>query len=182
MPWAVGLLAITDGSRELCWDAALAKGLPIYGLRDELRLSMTRLRAASVLSALAFGVFDCRNGADLNQVVIDDHREGVRWSGGPQQMETTVVLREGYEIPQAAGAQGEWRDRGSRRSAPALQRWRCQPVVATALHHARCPRHAAGRRIAPPRRAKHHIEHASASASQHSAPRQPRRHRRNQSQ
>lgn len=107
------LMAITSPARELCWDAALAKGLPIYGVRDELRLTMTRIRATSVLSALAFGVFDCRNGSDLSGLSIEDHREGVRWAGGPESMETAIVLREGYEIPQAPGPAGEWRDRGN---------------------------------------------------------------------
>ena len=108
-----GLLAIDEPSRELCWDAALAKGLPIYGIRDELRLSLTRQRASSILSALAFGVFDCRNGTALDEVSVEDHREGVRWSGVPDSAQTVIVLREGYEIPQPPGAEGAWRDRGN---------------------------------------------------------------------
>jgi len=108
-----GLLAIETGEGELCWDAALAKGLPIYGLRDELRMVCRRVAATSVLSALAFGVFDCRQGAELEAVQVHDDRNGVAWSGGPDDLQVSVILREGYEVHQANGPAGQWRDRGN---------------------------------------------------------------------
>ena len=108
-----GLIAITSGDRELCWDAALAKGLPIYGLRDDLILTMTRLRAASVMSALAFGVFHCVKGKAFATMQLEDERQGVTWSGGPEDLSTAVILREGYEAQRLSGPAGEWRDRGN---------------------------------------------------------------------
>lgn len=106
-----GLLAIDSPEREACWDAALAKGLPIYGVRDEIRCSCRRLSAASVFASLAFGNFTCRRG--LPHLSITDDRRSVSWQGGPDGLSTTVIIREGFEAATIAGGSGRWADRGS---------------------------------------------------------------------
>ncbi|TVR43525.1 MAG: hypothetical protein EA402_09490 [Planctomycetota bacterium] len=106
-----GLVAIDGPERLACWDEALAKGLPIYGLRDYLHLELNRPQPSAVLAALAFGNFSCRRG--LDQVVITEDRFGVSWQDPEhRQLSVSAVLRQGFEAPLGAAAEGRWQDSG----------------------------------------------------------------------
>lgn len=106
-----GLIAIDSPERELCWDAALGKGLPCYGVRDTLHLECPRATPQAALSALAFGLFTCHNG--WTGLQINEDRNGVSWSSEDgRSVQARVLVRDGFEMASMDGAQGSWRDRG----------------------------------------------------------------------
>ncbi|TVR13233.1 MAG: hypothetical protein EA401_07335 [Planctomycetota bacterium] len=106
-----GVLAIDTAQRELCWDAALGKGLPCYGIRDMLRLDCTRPNPQAALSALAFGLYFCHDG--WPGVRITEDRQGISWASEDGcNLQARVLIRDGFEVACIEGPQGSWKDRG----------------------------------------------------------------------
>jgi hypothetical protein len=103
------LVSIDTADDEACWDAALSKGLPIYGLRGEIVASVRRATSIDLLGALAYGLFHCREG--LVATVITEERSGVSWEI-PAAESVQVILRDGFEAASIPGPSGSWTDRG----------------------------------------------------------------------
>jgi len=106
----VRLFAITQEADLACWDAALALGVPVYGVRGCLVADLVRARPANLLSALAYGGALCCDG--LEPVALLEDRHGVRWTL-PVPGEGAVIVRQGFEIARIAGSEGQWIDRGN---------------------------------------------------------------------
>jgi len=113
MPFADGVRLIGIGSEadEACWDAALTLARPVYGVRGLISCEVLRPHPASVLSALAYGVFVCEEGLTLSE--LQEDRRGVRWVSGRADAVAGVVIRDGYEAASLPGPAGQWRDLGS---------------------------------------------------------------------
>jgi hypothetical protein len=106
----VRLFAITSEADLACWDAALALGVPVYGVRGCLVADLVRARPANLLSALAYGGALSCDG--LEPAVLLEDRHGVRWAL-PTAGEGAVIVRQGFEIARIAGTEGQWIDRGN---------------------------------------------------------------------
>lgn len=104
------LFAITTAADEAAWDAMLTLGQPVYGVRGTIACACRTAHPGAVISALAYGTFTCEEG--LPVAVLDESRQGVKWSL-PQDAETVVIIRNGFEAGHIKGTAGEWRDRGS---------------------------------------------------------------------
>jgi len=113
MPFADGvrLLGIGSEADEACWDAALTLARPVYGVRGLISCEVLRPHPASVLSALAYGVYVCEEGLTLTE--LHEDRRGVRWACTRDDAVASVVIRDGYEAASLSGSQGQWRDLGS---------------------------------------------------------------------
>ncbi len=105
------LLAIASPEDEACWDEALSLGRPSYGVRGRLACEVLSARPASVLSALAYGLFVCEQGLALSRLLED--RSHVEWDCGQADASASVVIRGGFEAAVIPGAQGAWQDRGT---------------------------------------------------------------------
>jgi hypothetical protein len=117
--FGTGRIAFADGARllgiaseadEACWDAVLSLGRPIYGVRGTLACEVMSAHPASVLSALAYGMFVCEEGMTLRSLVED--RSQVSWDAGRADATAAVIIRDGFEAAQVSGASGQWRDQG----------------------------------------------------------------------
>ncbi len=107
----VRLFSIASDADEACWDAMLSLGQPVYGVRGLIACEVLRPHPASVLSALAYGLFVCEEGARLVSLLED--RAGVAWEVADAAAKATVVIRGGYEAAILTGASGSWKDRGN---------------------------------------------------------------------
>ncbi len=105
------LLGIGTPEDEACWDEALSLGRPSYGVRGRLACDVLSPRPASVISALAYGLFVCEQGMDLKSLLED--RGHVAWDCGRADASASVVIRNGFEAATVPGAAGEWQDRGN---------------------------------------------------------------------
>ena len=106
----VRLFGITDEADVAAWDALLAMGQPVYGIRDRLTIEILRPHPASILSALAYGTFTCDDGLVLTG--LQEDRAGIAWSSDCATT-ATAVIRDGFEagtIRTAAGAIGKRAD------------------------------------------------------------------------
>jgi hypothetical protein len=106
----VRLFAIASEADLACWDAALALGVPVYGVRGTVVTDLVGARPANLLSALAYGGALCCEG--LEPVALLEDRAGVRWTL-PEDGEGAVIVRQGFEVARIAGREGAWVDRGS---------------------------------------------------------------------
>lgn len=106
----VRLFAIATAADEAAWDAMLSLGQPVYGVRGAIACACRTTHPGAVISALAYGTFTCEEG--LPVAVLDESRQGVKWSL-PQDADTAVIIRNGFEAGHIQGTAGEWRDRGS---------------------------------------------------------------------
>jgi hypothetical protein len=106
----VRLFAITSEADEQCWDAMLTHGQPIYGIRDTVACPVRQAHPAAIISALAYGTFTCEAG--LSVAVLDETRSGVSWEL-PENAETSVIVRDGFEADRITGHKGAWKDRGN---------------------------------------------------------------------
>ena len=109
----VRLFGIGCAQDEACWDAALSAGLPVYGVRDQLRIDVSQARrrdAGAVLLSLAYGLFTCGDGLQPEQLVED--RGGVAWRFA-ETVATAVMVKGGFEADRINADHGSWRDRGS---------------------------------------------------------------------
>ena len=116
MPLAQGvrLVGIARDEDERCWDAALSLGLPLYGLRGDLRLDLSGSRrrdAGAVLLALAYGLYTCGEGLQPHE--LQEDRAGVSWHFERDDVQAAVIVKGGFEAAVIDGARGAWRDRGS---------------------------------------------------------------------
>lgn len=105
----VRLFGITTDADVACWDAALAVGMPVFGVRGTVVTSVTRPDALALLSALAYGNFLCEDGLSLTR--CDETPLGVDIEA-TEAVEATVVIRGGFEAARLAGRSIAWRDRG----------------------------------------------------------------------
>ncbi|MDA3963693.1 MAG: hypothetical protein PF961_23135 [Planctomycetota bacterium] len=109
----VRLFAFTTAEDEACWDAALSAGLPVYGLRDQLRIDLGSARrrdAGAALLSLAYGLFTCGQG--LVPAELEETRSGVRWRFD-EPVTASVIVRGGFEANTVQGDTGSWTDRGT---------------------------------------------------------------------
>jgi len=106
----VRLFAITRDADVACWDAALALGVPVYGVRGCLVADLVRARPANLLSALAYGGALSCDGLEPEALLED--RQGVRWTLSAAG-EGVVIVRQGFEMARIAGREGQWIDRGN---------------------------------------------------------------------
>lgn len=106
----VRLFAIATPADEAAWDAMLSLGQPVYGVRGAVACACRTAHPGAVISALAYGTFICEEG--LPVAVLDESRQGVKWSL-PQDADTAVIIRNGFEAGHIRGTAGEWHDRGS---------------------------------------------------------------------
>jgi hypothetical protein len=104
------LFAIADPADEDCWDAILSLGQPVYGVRGTLACEVMRPRPASVLSALAYGMFTCEQGLSLR---LHEDRAGVAYECEDDGAVGTVIIRNGFEAARLSGRRGEYRDLGT---------------------------------------------------------------------
>lgn len=110
----VRLFGIATEADESCWDAALSVGLPIYGLRGQLRIDLSTARRkdlSAVQMALAYGLYTCGEGLQPEQ--LDEDRAGVSWRFARDDVRASVIVKGGFEAAAIDGAEGAWRDRGS---------------------------------------------------------------------
>jgi hypothetical protein len=115
----VRLFSIAAPADEACWDALLTLGQPCYGVRDEVVVEVVNPRPASIISALAFGVFYCHDG--LEPLSLDEDREGVRWRTAVP-TNGSVIGRGGFELASSTGSEGAWADRGNEGSVRVVLR------------------------------------------------------------
>jgi len=106
----VRLFAVATETDMACWDAALALGMPVYGVRGCLVVDLVRARPANLRSAMAYGGMLCCEGLEPEALLED--RNGVRWTL-PSTGEGVVIIRQGYEVARVAGREGAWIDRGN---------------------------------------------------------------------
>ncbi len=118
----VRLIAIDNDVDEACWDAALACGMPVYGVRGVCALDVARADATSAILALGLGGFTCGD-RELAQLIED--RAGTRWRVAGADADAavaTVVVRGGFEAAEIRGAEGTWVDRGDEGSVRVVVR------------------------------------------------------------
>ncbi len=106
----VRLLAVADPADEACWDALLATAVPVYGLRGLALVDVLSPHPASVLSALAYGVFLACDG--LEPRTYDEDRTGMRWTT-QESVEASVFAKGGYEVQTGFGTAGAYQDQGT---------------------------------------------------------------------
>jgi hypothetical protein len=106
----VRLFAIGDPADELCWDAALTLGQPVYGLRGVISCTVSSAHPAAVVSALAYGNFCCEEGLRLER--LEEDRSGVRLAAR-QPFTAAVIVRGGFEAARLQGAEVRWEDQGN---------------------------------------------------------------------
>lgn len=94
------LFAITTAADEACWDALLATGQPVYGIRGIANLEVMRATAPAVISALAYGLFTCDEGLSLTG--LHEDRAGVAYACD-RATEATVIIRGGFEAETLRG-------------------------------------------------------------------------------
>lgn len=107
------LFAITTPEDEACWDALLATGQPVYGIRGIANMEIMRATAPAVISALAYGLFTCDEGLSLTG--LHEDRAGIAYAC-ERATEVTVIIRGGFEaeiLRGEAGAQVVRKDRGN---------------------------------------------------------------------
>lgn len=114
-----GRMALADGPRlldiatpedEACWDELLSLARPVYGVRGQLACEVLSPRPASVLSALAYGMFVCEEGLALERLLED--RVHVAWRVADPACRTSVIIRGGFEATTIVSAEGAWQDQG----------------------------------------------------------------------
>ncbi len=108
----VRLLAIDSDADEACWDAALACGLPVYGVRGVCVLDVARADPAAAILALGLGGFTC---GDRELAELTEDRVGTGWRVAGDDADAavaTVIVRGGFEAATIRGPAGAWRDRG----------------------------------------------------------------------
>jgi len=112
MSFADGVRLVGIGSEEdeACWDVALTLARPVYALRGTIRCQVLQAHPASVLSALAYGVFTCEEGLRLSSLRED--RSGVSWACDRADAVANVIIRDGYEVATISGPTGSWKDSG----------------------------------------------------------------------
>ncbi len=107
----VRLFAMADADDEACWDAMLALGQPVYGLRGRQRIDCAVLHPASAISSLAFGMYVCEDGMEVAE--LHEDRAGVRWRiAGTGPAEAQVIGRGGFPLATIAGTSGAYADTG----------------------------------------------------------------------
>ena len=107
------LFAIATLADEACWDALLATGQPVYGIRGIASMELMRATAPAVISALAYGLFTCDEGLSLTG--LHEDRAGVAYACD-RATAATVIIRGGFEaetLRGAPGAQVVRKDRGN---------------------------------------------------------------------
>jgi hypothetical protein len=107
----VRLFAISTPADVGCWDAALSRGLPVYGLRGTIAADVLTPRPTGVISALAYGLFLCEEGLRLTH--FNEDRAGLTWTCAESDAVATVVARGGFEIATIPGPTGSWQDLGN---------------------------------------------------------------------
>ncbi len=105
----VRLVAVADPADEACWEALLATAVPVYGLRGVAVVDVLSAHPASVLSALAYGVFLACDG--LEPQSYDEDRSGMRWSTH-EPVQATVLAKGGFEVQTTTGCVGAYQDQG----------------------------------------------------------------------
>jgi len=109
----VRLFALTTPADVVCWDAALALTMPVYGVAGTCVCELVRPRPANAISALAYGGFLACEGLVPTSLLED--RTGVRWelpaSAAPA--EADVIVRGGFSAAQTQGLTGSWTDQGN---------------------------------------------------------------------
>lgn len=105
----VRLFGFADEADLACWDAALAAGLPVFGVRGTVVTSAVRPDALAMLSALAYGNVLCEEGLHLRR--CDETPQGVDIAAD-EELEATVVIRGGFEAARLTGRELRWRDQG----------------------------------------------------------------------
>jgi hypothetical protein len=106
----VRIFAITQPADEACWDAILSHGQPVYGVRGTVACATRTAHPGAVISALAYGTFTCEE--HLAVAKLDESRTGVSWEL-PNEAETSVIVRDGFEAAKIIGRSGTWNDKGS---------------------------------------------------------------------
>ncbi len=109
----VRLFSIVRPADEACWDALLAHGQPVYGVRGIVTVEVMTLHPAGVVSALAYGLFTCDEGLSLTG--LHEDRAGVAYACD-RPTTATVLIRHGFEAAEIRGAADEqvrWLDRGN---------------------------------------------------------------------
>lgn len=109
----VRLFAISQPADEACWDALLAHGQPVYGVRGIVSIEVMTPHPAGVVSALAYGLFTCDEGLSLTG--LHEDRAGVAYACACATT-ATVLIRHGFEAAELRGeahAQVRWLDRGN---------------------------------------------------------------------
>jgi hypothetical protein len=106
----VRLLAIESEEDEACWDVALTLARPVYGLRGAIRCQVLQPHPASVLSALAYGLFVCEESLSLSS--LQEDRSGVSWQCERDDATASVIIRDGFEVASIPGRGGSWSDSG----------------------------------------------------------------------
>lgn len=113
------LFAVETEADLACWDALLALGQPVYGLRGTVVADVLSPHPASVLSSLAYGQFVCEDGLrishlseDRTGVVLEVDRESQLWA----------VIRGGFETGGVTGTRLAWVDQGGEGSVRLVAR------------------------------------------------------------
>jgi hypothetical protein len=110
----VRLFGVATPEDEACWDAALSRGQPVYGLRGQVACECRSAHPAAVISALAYGLFTCEEGLALER--LDEDRGGVGYGVGAAiegEVEAAVIIRGGFEAARLRGRSARWDDRGN---------------------------------------------------------------------
>ncbi len=106
----VRLMSIASAEDEACWDECLTHGRPVYGVRGRQACEILAPKPASLLSALAYGLFVCEEGLEMRE--LHEDRTQVGWDTGRSETIASVVVRDGFEAARISGAQGRWVDQG----------------------------------------------------------------------
>lgn len=105
----VRLMSCATAEDQACWQAALDLGCQVWGVRGTLRRLSPEGDPEAVLADLAWGRFVCEEGALPLRIAED--RSGIRVEAD-EDLETEVLVRQGYCAAILRGRRLEWRDRG----------------------------------------------------------------------
>ena len=96
----VRLFAVQTEADLACWDAQLALGQPVYGVRGRVVADVLSNHPASVLSSLAYGQFVCEDGLSVTSLTED--RTGAALTV-ERDAELCAVLAGGFETGHCRG-------------------------------------------------------------------------------
>jgi hypothetical protein len=110
--WCEGVRLFGIGTPDdlAAWDAALSIGLPIFGIRDRVRIISRTAASEHVLAALAYGQTTCTSGTLRCRIAED--RQGVAFAAD-HPVEASVIIHDGFEAAVLRGQEGRWDDLGS---------------------------------------------------------------------
>lgn len=110
----IRLIGIATPEDEACWDALLALGQPVYGVRGTVVIDAMSAHPASVISSLAYG--NCLACEGLEPVAFHEDRTSVSWDAGRDDAVATIIIKGGFEAQRIAAPTGSYTDQGHERT------------------------------------------------------------------